>query len=55
MMAMYSRIDEYDEIEEWTQYIEQMEHYFEINEIDSNQKKRSIFLSVLGAKTYKLL
>ena len=30
-------------------------HYFEANEIESNDKKRSIFLSVIGAKTYKLL
>ena len=54
-MAMYGRIDEYDEIEEWTQYVERMEHYFEANEIESDDKKRSIFLSVIGAKTYKLL
>ena len=52
---MYGRMDEYDEIEEWTQYVERMEHYFEANEIDSDEKKRSIFLSVIGAKTYKLL
>ena len=54
-MATYGRIDEYDEIEEWTQYVERMDHYFEANEIESNDKKRSIFLSVIGAKTYKLL
>ena len=32
-----------------------MDHCFEANEIKSNDKKRSIFLSVIGAKTYKLL
>ena len=47
----YGRIDEYDEIEEWTQYVERMDHYVEANEIESNDKKRSIFLSVIGAKT----
>jgi hypothetical protein len=54
-MATYSRIEEYDETEEWPQYIERMDHYFEANEIDDDDKKRSIFLSVIGAKTYKLL
>lgn len=54
-MATYGRIDEYDEIEEWTQYVERMDHYFAANNIESNDKKRSIFLSVIGAKTYKLL
>ncbi len=54
-MATYGRIDEYDETEEWTQYVERMDHYFEANDIEDKDKKRSIFLSVIGAKTYKLL
>ena len=54
-MATYGRIDEYDEIEEWTQYVERMNNFFEANEIDDEDKKRSIFLSVIGAKTYKPL
>ncbi|CAB4030147.1 uncharacterized protein K02A2.6-like, partial [Paramuricea clavata] len=54
-MATYGRIDEYDESEEWTQYVERMDHYFEANDIEDKDKKRSIFLSVIGAKTYKLL
>ena len=33
-MAMYGRIGEYDEIEEWTQYVERMDHYFEVNDIE---------------------
>ena len=32
-----------------------MDHYFEANDIEDKDKKRSIFLSVIGAKTYKLL
>ena len=54
---LWLRTAEYDEIEDWTQYVERMDHYFEANEIESNDKKRSIFLSVIGpgAKTYKLL
>ena len=54
-MATYGRIDEYDESEEWTQYVERMDHYFEANDIEDKDKKRSIFLSVIGAKTYKLM
>ena len=54
-MATYGKIDEYDESEEWTQYVERMDHYFEANEIEEYDKKRSIFFSVLGAKTYKLV
>ena len=54
-MATYGRIDEYDKIEEWTQYVERMDHYFEVNDIEDKDKKHSIFLSVIGAKTYKLL
>ena len=54
-MATYGKIDEYDESEECTQYVERMDHYFEANEIEEYDKKRSIFFSVLGAKTYKLV
>ncbi|CAB3999348.1 Hypothetical predicted protein [Paramuricea clavata] len=50
-MATYGRIEEYDETEEWPQYIERMDHYFEANKMDDDDKKRSIFLSVIGAKT----
>jgi predicted aspartyl protease len=46
---------ENDVTEEWTQYVERMDHYFEANDIEDKDKKRSIFLSVIGAKTYKLL
>ena len=54
-MATNGNIVEYDESKEWTQYVERMDHYFEANEIEENDKKRSIFLSVVGAKTYKLV
>ena len=45
-MATCGKIDVYDESEEWTQYVERMDHYFEANEIEENEKKRSIFLNV---------
>ena len=33
-MAMYGRIGKYDEIEKWTQYVERIDHYFEVNDIE---------------------
>lgn len=54
-MASYGRIDEYVEGEDFTQYKERLEHYFKANDINVGAKKVSIFLSVVGAKTYALL
>ena len=48
-MATNGNIVEYDESKEWTQYVERMDHYFEANEIEENDEKRSIFRSVAGA------
>jgi hypothetical protein len=45
-------------VEEWPQYIERLEHFFEVNGIvgeASGTKRRSIFLSVVGPSPYKLL
>ena len=42
-------------VEEWRHYVERMNHFFEANDIDDRDKKRSIFLVSVGAKTYKLL
>ena len=35
--------------EDWTQYIERLEHFFVANEIDSAEKKRAVLLTVIGA------
>ena len=37
-MATYGRIDEYDETEEWTQYVERMSHFFKANEISDKTR-----------------
>ena len=50
------RIEEFvEEKEEWTQYVERLEHYFAANEIEDAAKKRAIFLTVIGPTAYKLL
>ena len=54
-MAIYEKVDEYKEDEEWVKYIERLTHYFTASKIEDRDKQRSILLSVCGAKTYKLI
>ncbi|CAB4020384.1 Hypothetical predicted protein [Paramuricea clavata] len=54
-MANHGKLEEYDSQEEWSQYIEQLEFYFEANGVDDEDKQRAILLSVCGSKTYKLI
>ncbi|XP_071145297.1 uncharacterized protein [Mytilus edulis] len=54
-MPTYGKLDSFDESEDWTQYVERMEHYFNANEIDEEDQKRDIVLSVCGKNTYKLI
>ena len=54
-MPTYGKLESYDETEDWGQYVERLEHYFSANEIDDGGKKRDIFLSVCGQRTYKLI
>ena len=42
-------------VETWEQYAEWLQHFFDVNEIQDDSRKRSILLSVLTPKTYKLL
>ena len=41
--------------EEWQQYAERMGHFLAANGVTTEEPKRSIFLSVIGPKTYKVL
>ena len=41
--------------EEWQQYAKRLDYSFAANEITDANKKRAVFLSVLGPSTYKLL
>lgn len=55
-MAMFGAISEFVEgDEDWTEYEERLGHFFSANDITEEAKKRSILLSVCGAKTYKLI
>jgi len=50
------RVNEFDGTkDDWPQYVERLEHFFLANGIDSEEKKRAIFLSVVGAAAYKML
>ena len=56
MSSTIGHIGEYEESrEEWTQYAERLGHFLAANGIDAAEKKRSVFLSVVGPKTYNLL
>ena len=54
-MSTFGKLDEYNETEDWRRYIERVNHFFEANEITDLNKRRSIFLVCVGAKTYKLV
>ena len=40
--------------EEWSQYAERLDHFLSANAI-ADEKKKDVFLSVIGPQTYKLL
>ena len=50
-MPNFGKIDEYNESEDWRNYVERFNHFFEANEITDDAKQRSIFLVSVGAKT----
>ncbi|XP_035806354.2 uncharacterized protein K02A2.6-like [Amphiprion ocellaris] len=55
-MATVGSLTEFaDRDGDWIEYVERLEHFFLANDIDNEGKKRSILLSVCGAKTYKLI
>ena len=41
--------------DDWMQYIERMEQYFLANDITDAAKQRSILISSMGQKAYKIL
>ena len=54
-MPTFGQLDEYKEMEDWCHYIERVNHFFGANEFTDPDKRRSIFLVSVGAKTYKLI
>ena len=56
MSGTLGRVDEFDgDKDDWQQYVERLEHFFVANGIVGAEKKRSVFLSVIGSSTYKTL
>lgn len=55
-MAMQGKVGEFIKTKEmWEAYIEQLELYFEANNIDQVEKKQAGFLTLCGPPTYKLV
>ncbi len=56
MAAILGKVEEFDQSkEEWTQYVERLNHFFLANAIENADKKRAVFLSVIGPAVYKML
>ena len=56
MAALFGSLAEYDpDKEEWPQYATHLDHFFAANAIKEADKKKDIFLSILGPQTFKLL
>ena len=56
MAVTLGRIEEFDgDKEEWSQYQEWLEYFFQANGIKNADKKHAVFLSLIGANTYKWL
>ena len=56
MAATLGMVEEFDAVqEERSQYVERLWHFFVANGIDTAEKKRSVFLAVIGLPVYKLL
>ena len=56
MSGTLGRVEDFDgNKDDWQQYVELLEHFFVANGIDGAEKKRAVFLSVIGPSTYKTL
>ena len=58
-MATHGKLDEFQcdngDVEAWNEYCERLGHYFVANKVTEAAIKKSILLSVCGARTYKLM
>ena len=43
------------DLEDWSEYVERLIHYFEANDIVSGDKRRAILLNAVGPGTYRLI
>ena len=52
----FGAIGEFDSsLDDWNSYTERLEQYLMANEVGSQEKKRAVLLSSVGASTYKLI
>ena len=55
-MALLGNIAEFDEYREsWPQYTRILNHFFAANGVTGAARKKSVFLSVIGPDSFKLL
>ena len=56
MTTILGKVEEFNpKKEEWSNYVERLNHFFDANAIVEADKKRSVFLSVIGPTPYKML
>ena len=56
MAAIIGRVEPFQSgVDDWEQYAERLEQYFAANAITDGEKKRAVFLTVIGKETYSLL
>ena len=54
--AVFGKVEEFNSgTEDWPNYVERLNHFFKANSITTDEQKQAVFLSVIGATTYKLL
>ncbi|KAG8189319.1 hypothetical protein JTE90_021826 [Oedothorax gibbosus] len=52
---MFGKLAEYDQaVETWSEYVERVNYFFDANDV-KDEKKASIFLTIVGPAVYKLL
>ena len=55
-MSIHGTVTAFDQSrEDWRSYTERLTHYFVVNEVVGNDKKRSILLAASGPATCRLL
>eukprot|EP00731_Ephydatia_muelleri_P020829 Em0013g556a len=55
-MAVHGAVGQFnEEAEEWPAYCERLMHYFTANDVETDEKRRAILLSVCGAHIYQLV
>ena len=55
-VGTYGKLGEYSpDCDDWTEYVEQMEHFFSANDIEEESKKEAMLLKSCGTKTCSLI